>query len=170
MLEFLTYAILLVFLLEVLCFAIKHAVMRQWAISELAARPFGIVCAALIGFALLFLVATPVAAQGLTGVAECLIKVNREHVVSPELRKAERQCYDILPKHVAAQAYAQRGMSTMEDRIVEVRQNSLQAPAGVPRHTPIDPVRNAAPALRYPYPYGPGPRYAAPDVQYVAPR
>jgi hypothetical protein len=99
-----------------------------------------------------------------------LIKVNREHVVGPELRKAERQCYNILPKHVAAQAYAQRGMSTMEREIVEVHQNSLQTPIGVRRHTPIEPVRNTLPAARYPYPYGPGPRYAAPEVQWVAPR
>lgn len=108
-------------------------------------------------------------AGGIVDVARCTIEANERLPVGPELARAERACYNILPARVAQKAYDQRGSSPETRIVIEVHQNSVQAVKPVPRYYPLTPVQRAAPAPRYPYPYGPPPRYAAPHVYRVAP-
>lgn len=110
----------------------------------------------------------PADAGGIVDVAKCTIEANERLPVGPELTKAERKCYDILPKRVAKRAYEHR--PSLEDRvIVEERLNGVQAAQPAPRYYPTLVPQQAAPVLRYPYPYGPAPAYQAPYIYRTTP-
>lgn len=105
---------------------------------------------------ILALFACTAQAQSVVDVARCTIEANNRLPSGAELKKAERECYNILGKNAQA-IYNSRHKSderVEHNIVIEVRQNPLQAPQAVHRHHPIEHGANTVYGPRaYPYRY-----------------
>lgn len=95
--QYIGLAIAVCAILEVLSFLITHTLVTRFRKGVTLSKIVGVVFAAALMLVLLF-VTTPVFAQGLVAVAKCKIEANNRLPVGRELRKAEADCYSMLPK------------------------------------------------------------------------
>jgi hypothetical protein len=167
MIETLKWAALIAGIIDLCAFAIMHLVITRYGAHVMWARVGSIIVTTCVVVAALAL-ATVAQAGSVVDVARCTIALNEQMPSGPELRKAERECYKQLPPNVAQQAYEQRG-SDERTIIIEGRLNGAGAAQRAPSYTPTPHPQLTAPALRYPYPYGPAPRHQAPYIYRTAP-
>lgn len=167
--KYVGYAVALVAICECISFIMTHILVTRFNKHVIWAKLVSVT--GVFGFCILLLcLATSAHAFGsITDVAECTLAANKRLPAGPALRKAEEECYRILPPKIAGRAYKDRhpdeGLV-----VIEGRQNSLGAARGRGATTTIEPWRSPLPALRYPYPYGPPPQYQSDTVQITAPR
>lgn len=95
--QYIGLAIAVCAILEIISFLITHVLITRFGKGIVASKVVGIVFGAALMLVLLF-VTTPVRAQGLVDVAKCKIEANNRLPVGRELRKAEADCYSMLPK------------------------------------------------------------------------